>query len=71
MFRVILRFILTGVVSVLVAGVAAGDDRPNIVFIMADDHAALPNGVDGPVTKLRGKRRTYRQPGFLKQVRSS
>ena len=34
------RLILTAVVSLLFAGVAAGADRPNIIFIMTDDHAA-------------------------------
>ncbi len=41
------RLILAGVVSMLVAGIAAGDDRPNILYIMTDDHAAHAIGAYG------------------------
>jgi len=42
-----LRLILTGLLSALSAGVAAGADRPNILFILTDDHAAHAIGAYG------------------------
>ena len=41
------RLILAALVSLLFASVAAGADRPNIVFIMTDDHAAHAIGAYG------------------------
>ena len=41
------RHILAAVVSLLFASGAAGADRPNIVFIMTDDHAAHAIGAYG------------------------
>jgi arylsulfatase A-like enzyme len=41
------RLILAGLLSALVTGAAAGADRPNIVFVMTDDHAAHAIGAYG------------------------
>jgi arylsulfatase A-like enzyme len=41
------RLLLAGVLSTLVAGVSFGADRPNIIFIMTDDHAAHAIGAYG------------------------
>jgi arylsulfatase A-like enzyme len=41
------RLFLAGVLSTLATGVSFGADRPNIVFIMTDDHAAHAIGAYG------------------------
>ena len=63
------RLILAALVSVLFSGVAAGADRPNIVFIMTDDHAAHAIGAYGSrVNQTPNLDRLAREGALLEHV---
>ena len=63
------RHILAAVASLLFASVAAGADRPNIVFIMTDDHAAHAIGAYGSrVNQTPNLDRLAREGALLQNV---